>query len=99
MARYYFHFRNESEFIEDEIGYILIDRAAARVKGIASLRSILAEDVLGGVLGTSASIEIENEDHELVLTISFHEALQIVGEVSQPKQTRLRLVPSASGAA
>lgn len=81
MARYFFHFRDGSEFVEDDIGFVLADRDAARKKGIASLRSILAEDVLSGVLGTSASIEIENEDHELIFTISFQEALKIVGEI------------------
>ncbi|HWW59416.1 MAG TPA: hypothetical protein VN047_21160 [Sphingopyxis sp.] len=63
MARFYFNFRNGAEFLEDLEGLDLADIATARTAGIASLRDILAGDVLAGLLNRSSSIEIEDADH------------------------------------
>ena len=60
MPRFYFHFRDGEEFVEDPAGLELADIAAARLKAIATLRRIVADDVLAGVLNTGAAIEIED---------------------------------------
>lgn len=75
MAQFYFHFRNGAEFLEDFEGRDLADAAAARLTGIASLRDILADDVLAGVLHRASAIEIEDADHRPIVTIALADAL------------------------
>ena len=75
MARFYFHFRNGTEFLEDAEGLDLADVAMARATGIASLRDILADDILAGVLNRGSAIEVEDADHRPVFTVALADAL------------------------
>lgn len=75
MAQFYFHFRNGTEFLEDQEGRDVVDVATARAMGIASLRDILAGDVLSGVLHRASAIEIEDADHRPVVMIALADAL------------------------
>jgi len=75
MARFYFNFRNGAEFLEDLEGLDLADIATARATGIASLRDILADDVLAGVLHRSSAIEIEDADRQPVFVVALADAL------------------------
>lgn len=75
MARFYFNYRNGAEFLEDPDGLDLADIATARATGIASLRDILAEDVLAGLLHRSSAIEIEDADRQPVYIVALADAL------------------------
>ena len=78
MARYFFHFRNGAEFIEDLEGLELASANIARTRGVESLRDVLAGDVLWGILDCGASIEIEDEQHRRVADIVCDDALTII---------------------
>ena len=75
MPQFYFHFRNGAEFLEDSEGRDFADIATARIAGVASLRDILADDVLAGVLHRASAIEIEDADRRPVVTIALVDVL------------------------
>ena len=77
MVRFYFHFRNGDEFVEDEEGLFLADAASARACAITMLRDVLAGDVLAGKLDSAATIEIQNGDHDAVGAVALVDALVI----------------------
>jgi hypothetical protein len=77
---FYFHLRNGPHSTEDEEGVDLPSRAAARAKAIESLRGVMAGDLLMGDLNTASFIEIEDEQHEFVATISFADAVRLRDE-------------------
>lgn len=80
MPRFYFNLCNGAEFAEDEEGVELADYAAARRKAVEGLRGVMAGDLLMGDLNTASFIEIENERHELVGTVSFSEVVSLRDE-------------------
>jgi hypothetical protein len=77
MPRFYLHMCNGNGFAEDVEGLELADEAAARKAAIAGLRDVTAGDLAGGEFNLGSFIEIENERHELVATISFEDAVQV----------------------
>jgi len=77
MPRYFFHFRCGPEYVDDREGEILIDIAAARVRGETILRHILADDVQSGVLEMSSVILIEDEGHEVAGRVAFSDVLTL----------------------
>lgn len=78
MPRFYFNLCNGAEFAEDPEGIELADYAAARRKPVESLRGVMAGDVLMGDLNTV--IEIEDEQRELIETVSFTEVVSLRDE-------------------
>lgn len=80
MPRFYFNLCNGAEFAEDEEGLELADYAAARRKAVESLRGVMAGDLLMGDLNTASFIEIENERHEFIETVSFSEVVNLRDE-------------------
>ncbi len=77
MARFYFHFRSDEEFSEDEEGVELPDAQAAYATAVVSLRDMLAAEVRRGVLTTSAVIEIVDENHLPVRRVTVDQVLKI----------------------
>lgn len=75
MARFYFNFRNGPEFLADPEGLDLADVATAHATAIASLRDILAEDMLAGMLNRGSTIEIEDADHRPLFIVALADAL------------------------
>ena len=80
MPRFYFNLCNGAEFTEDAEGAELADYAAARRTAIASLRDVMAGDLLMGDLNTASFIEIEDEQRELIETVSFTEVVNLRDE-------------------
>ena len=76
MPRFYLHVCNGNGFTEDEEGAEIADLAAARLIAVDGLRDILAGEIRAGVLRRASFIEIENEDRQLVSTVSFEDAIQ-----------------------
>ena len=77
MPRYYFHVCNGNGFLQDEEGQELADLDAARAEAVRNARSIMASDVQRGMLDLSSFIEIEDEEHRLVHTLGFEDALDL----------------------
>jgi hypothetical protein len=77
VPRFYFHVCNGSGFTEDEEGTEHPDLAAARVNAIMGLRDIMAGELKAGELNLGSFIEIEDEDHRLIMTVPFSDAVKV----------------------
>jgi hypothetical protein len=77
VPRFYFNLCNGSEFAEDEEGVELANFEAAHSAAVASLRGVMAGDLLMGDLNTASFIEIEDEDHNLLDTVFFDKVVQM----------------------
>jgi hypothetical protein len=84
VAKYYLHVCNGIGFIEDTDGHDCTDLAAARLTAIAGLRDILAGELRDGSLNTASFVEIEDEDHKLVATITFPDVVRMTSDVPRP---------------
>ncbi len=83
MPRFFFHVCNGNGFTEDEEGRDLPDLDSARAEAIKGARSIMAEELQRGHLDLSSFIEIEDEAHNWLLTLTFQDAVRITsGEKS-----------------
>jgi hypothetical protein len=80
VPRFYFNLCNGAEFAEDPEGVELADYAAARRKAVESLRGVMSGDLLMGDLNTASFIEIEDDQHELVETVSFADVVSLRNE-------------------
>jgi hypothetical protein len=69
MARYYFDWRDNQEFLEDDIGMELPDIEAVKVEACHSLVEG-ARDVMPGADRHSLSIEVRDRLRRLVLTVT-----------------------------
>ena len=77
MPRFYLHVCNGDGFTEDLEGIELPDLATARQRAIEGLRDIMASELKSGHLNMASFIEIEDADHELVLTVPFIDTVKI----------------------
>lgn len=77
MPLFYLHLCNGSGFTEDTEGAEFADLAAAKVAAIASLRDIMAAELKEGSMNMASFIEIEGEDHQLLTTVQFVDAVDI----------------------
>lgn len=77
MPRFYLHICDGGGFVEDTEGQELPDAEGAREVAIEGLRDILAGELRNGDLNTASFIEIEDEQRQLVRTVSFEEAVRI----------------------
>lgn len=78
MPRYFFHLRDRTGEILDPEGVDLSVEAAAGV-ALASARDCMAADVLKGRLDLHYRIDVNDENEKLVHSLSFADALEIVG--------------------
>lgn len=81
MPRYFFHIRDEEgHLVEDLEGQEFADLAQAEENAMASAKEILAEGLLSGKpMLTSATFEICDEKHALVLRFPFSDAARMPG--------------------
>ncbi len=77
MPRYYFNLCNGAEFAEDDEGVELADHAAAYRKAAESLRDVMAGDLIMGDLNTASFIEITDQHHNLIQSVSFGEVVDL----------------------
>jgi len=80
VPRFYFNLCNGAEFAEDLEEIELADYAAARRKAVESLRGVMSGDLLMGDLNTASFIEIEDDQHELIETVSFADVVRLRNE-------------------
>ncbi len=92
MPRYFFHVLSPTERIEDLEGVDLADHDAARREAIGGLRSIIAEDVRGGVLGLDEWIEVFDASGVRLLLVRSGEALRlaVLGDSKEDLRVQFR---------
>jgi hypothetical protein len=74
---FYFHVCNGSGFVEDEQGTDVADVSAAREHAINGLRDLMAQEMRVGQLNVASFVEIEDQNHQLVMTVPFIEAVNV----------------------
>lgn len=79
MPRFYFHVYNDVIAIDEE-GLELPDVEAAREQATESARELVCEGIHKGHLNLDHRIEVEDEGHERVLTVSYRDAFTVTGE-------------------
>ncbi len=87
MPRFYLHLGIGGGFIKDEEGCELSDLAHARRRAIEGLRAALAGELRRGNIDLGSFIEIEDENHALVMTVPLLEAVRVTtgsGERTKP---------------
>lgn len=77
MARFYMHVCNGTGFVEDQEGVELADEAVARSKAVEAARDVMASDLRMGELDLSSFIEVEDEEHRYLFTLTFADAVAI----------------------
>ena len=77
MPRYYLHICNGSGFTEDEYGHDYADVNDAHAAAVRGIRDIMSEELRKGAINIASFIDIEDEQRQLVKTVSFTEAVAI----------------------
>jgi len=72
------HICNGTGFVEDEEGRDLPDEATARSEAILAARDVMASDLREGQLDLNSFIEVEDEAHKLLFTITFGDAVNVI---------------------
>ena len=88
MPRYYMHSCNGNGFSEDRRGIELPDREAAMRKAVEVARDVMASDVRSGLLDLTSFIEVEDEDHKSIFTLTFMEAVTISHQYANERPER-----------
>jgi hypothetical protein len=76
VPRYFFNIYDDI-VAEDEEGAELPNAEAARLQALIGARDLIAEQVKHGYMVRSHWIEVVNEQREVVLTLTFGEAVDI----------------------
>ena len=84
--RFFMHICNGNGFVEDEEGRELEGEDAARTEAIAAARDVMAGDLRNGMLDLSSFIEVEDEAHELLFTVTFADAVTVTAAHHPPKR-------------
>ena len=88
MPKYYLHSCNGTGFTEDHDGIELADREAAMRHAVGAARDIMADDVRSGLLDLTSFIEVEDEQHQLIFTLTFMEAVTIASQYADHRPSR-----------
>ena len=83
MPRFYLHICNGDGFTEDEDGVELPNLEAARREAIKGLRDVMSAEMMSGELNMASFIEIEDEQHLLLHTVQFSDAVDVRSERSR----------------
>jgi hypothetical protein len=79
MPRFFFHVFNDDVTLDDE-GLVLIDKDAAEACAIKSARDLACSSVRVGKLDLDHRIEVNDEDGNRILTITFGDAIKVEGK-------------------
>ena len=78
MPRYRLHVINSFGFAEDTEGQMLPDLAAARDEAVRGVRSLLADELMGGEINLAGRVNVVDDGDRVLLTVPFDEAFAIV---------------------
>jgi len=76
MARFYLHLHNHLD-VRDQEGVEFPDADAAIAEALHSAREIASWDVKAGSLNLRHRIDVEDEQHQHVATVSFADAVSV----------------------
>ena len=83
MPRYYFHVVDDLDITDDE-GAELADLPSARQWAVHAARVLMCETLQrDGRITLSHRIDIEDEDHNVVDSVAFEDAIRIVPQESR----------------
>ena len=82
MARYFMHLRDGTEQILDPEGLEFATMEAVRKAVLVSARDLMTGDVREGVIDLRFRIDVEDEGGEIVYTLPFKHAVNIIPEAA-----------------
>ncbi len=77
MSRFFLHIPNSIGLAVDEEGQEFPDLATAEAEALNGIRSVLAEELRGGVLDLRGQVEISDQAGKLVRVVRFREAVEL----------------------
>jgi hypothetical protein len=77
--RYFFHLRENGQYIADEEGLDLPDLRAVESAARTSARSVIAAEAMAGHIPLRATIEVNDEHGRRVLELPFRDAVLLDG--------------------
>ena len=80
MPHFYFHIFNGTGETHDDEGVDLPDLDSARARALSSIRSILREEIRGGLLDFGGVVRITDRYGALLLEIPFAMAVEVKHE-------------------
>jgi len=78
LSRYFFHLRDGVDLLLDEEGRECDSVAVAEGLALEDARSILSEEVQGGLLDLDRHLDVETADGRVVHRLEFRDAVRIV---------------------
>jgi hypothetical protein len=78
MPQFFLHVSDGKLFAEDLEGAEFHDVEAARRAAIAGLRDVMADELKHGQINMASFVEIEDENNQLVMTVPFLEAVEVL---------------------
>lgn len=78
MPRFHLHIRTPDEFIRDSEGAEFPDYSSAIVEAVRGARCLMTGEVMAGRLCLDQSIEVHDGSGQLVTTVPFTEAVEVI---------------------
>jgi hypothetical protein len=79
MARFFFNVRIADALFEDPDGSDLVDFSAASEHAVRIARGVMSSEALEGRLDLGSSVEIQDHNRRLILTLPFRDAICVEG--------------------
>ena len=83
MARYFMHLRDGTEQLLDPEGMEYPSLDAVRKATLVTARDLMTGDIRAGVLDFRFRIDVETESGEIIYTLSFKHAVNIIPELPE----------------
>ena len=77
MQRYFFNLHNSIGPVLDEEGQVLSGPDEARSVALASIRSVLGNEMASGELDLNGRIDVTDEHGKVVMSVSFEQAIKV----------------------
>ena len=77
VPRFYFHLGDAEGLTKDIVGRELPNLQAAHAAALHDARSLMAEEIILGEIDFGSFIQIHDQNHKRLLTLTFHEAVKV----------------------
>jgi hypothetical protein len=78
LARYFFHLRDHRARLLDPEGLELPSIEVARTEALHFSRDLLSHDIRSGLIDLRYRLDVENEAGELVHSLPFNDAFEVI---------------------
>jgi hypothetical protein len=78
LARYFMHLRDSTDEILDPEGSEFASMEALRAAVLMTVRDLMSGDIRGGIVDFRFRIDAEDEQGEIVYTLPFEHAINII---------------------